>query len=132
MKFDFIGWVFQVGIFINQDTWILWIAWKTWMKSAVLILTAPISLFYRINKLGGWNNIIFNLCSITYLYKLLNLNYNYFLLIPCNCKIVRYLWSVKSGSAVFWKTRIVFYSINTSESKNPRKFSFCVFKRDYP
>ena len=77
MKIDSIRWVFQFAIFINQEAWILLITWKTRLKSAVLMLTALISLFIRKNKLGRWDKILFNLCSITNLYKLLHLKYNY-------------------------------------------------------
>ena len=35
----------------------LLISWKTRLKSAVMILTAVISLFCWINKLGQWNSI---------------------------------------------------------------------------
>ena len=64
MKIDSIGWVFQFCIFINQEAWILLISLKTRLKSAVLILNALISLICRINKLGGWNNILCNLIMI--------------------------------------------------------------------
>ena len=105
MKIDSIGWVFQFGIFINQEAWILLISWKTRLKSAVLILTALFSLFCRINKLEQWNNIFFNLCNITYLHRLLNLNYNHFWPNTSHFKIICYFWSVKSGSTISWKTK---------------------------
>ena len=132
MKIDSIGWVFQFGIFINQEAWILLISWKTRLKSAVLILTALFSLFCRINKLEQWNNIFFNLCNITYLYKLLNLNFNYFWPNTSHFKIICYFWIVKSGSTISWNTRIISYSLNISKNKNPRKFWICVFERGYP
>ena len=122
MKIDSIGWVFQFGIFINQEALILLISWKTRLKSAVLILTALFSLFCRINKLEQWNNIVFNLCNITYLYKLLNLNYNNFLPNTSHFKIICYFWSVKSGSTISRKRKIISYSFNISKNKNPGKF----------
>ena len=132
MKIDSIGWVFQFGIFINQEAWILLISLKTRLKSAVLILTALFSLFCRINKLEQWNNIFFNLCNITYLYQLLNLNYNHFWPNKSHFKIICYFWIVKSGSTISWNMRIISYSLNISKNKNPRKFWICVFERGYP
>ena len=32
----------------------------------------------KIYQQAGWNNFLFNLCGITYKYKLLNLKYVYF------------------------------------------------------
>ena len=67
---DFIGWVIQFGILINQDVLSLYISWKNRLKRTVLKVTPLISLSYKINKLGGWNNLLFNLCGIAYLHKL--------------------------------------------------------------
>ena len=52
MKIDSSGWVYQFYIFIDQEASFLWISGKTRLKSAVSNVTALISLFYRINKLG--------------------------------------------------------------------------------
>ena len=103
-----------------------------WLKSAVLILTALFSLFCRINKLKQWNNIFFNLCNITYLYKLLNLNYDHFWPNTSHFKIICFFWIIKSGPTISWKMKIISYSLNISKNKNPRKFWICVFERGYP
>ena len=73
MKIDFIGWVFQFDIFIDQKASFLLCYVKTRLKSAVSSVTALIILFYRMNELGRGDNILFNLFSIVYMYKLLNL-----------------------------------------------------------
>ena len=52
MKIDSIGWVFQFYIFIGLEASFLWISGKTRLKSAVSSVTALISLFYKMNKLG--------------------------------------------------------------------------------
>ena len=51
MKVYYIGWVFQFGIFIYQETLSLWIYRNTGLKSAVSSVTALISPFHRTNKL---------------------------------------------------------------------------------
>ena len=51
----------------------LCISWKNRVKSAVSKVTALFSLFYKIKKLVWWNNLLFNLSGIAYLYKLLNM-----------------------------------------------------------
>ena len=132
VKINFIGLIFPFGIYIFQESWILLISWKTRRRNAVLILTALISLFCRINKLGWWNNILFNLCSITYLYKLLNLNYNHFGQNTTHFKIICFFWSVKSGLTISWKTRMISNSFYISKNKTPRKFWICGLERGYP
>ena len=52
MKNDFIGWVYQFYIFIDQEASFLWISGKTRLKSAVSNVTALISLFQKMNKVG--------------------------------------------------------------------------------
>ena len=52
MKKISIGWVFQFCIFIDQEVSFLWIFGKTRLKSAVSNVTALISLFCKMNKVG--------------------------------------------------------------------------------
>ena len=122
------GWVFQFCIFINQEAWILLMSWKDSSFNS----HCTNSLFCRKDKLGWWNNILFNLYTITYLYKLSNLNFNQFWPNTSHFKIIVFFWSVKSGSTLAWKTRITFYSLNISKNKNLRAFWICAFERGYP
>ena len=127
---DFIRWAFKFGIFINQKASFLSISRKTRLKSAVLILTALFSLFCRINKLEQWNNIFFNLCDITYLYKLLNLNYNNFGQIQDISKYLFISELPKMGQLYSEKRDLYLIFLISLKRKILENFKFVFFKED--
>ena len=77
------------------------------------LVTRIISLFYNVNKLGQWDNLIFNLCNgngkgwmvsfgacLLALYKLVNLNYTNLLPNVIHFKIICHIWRIKSESTI--------------------------------